>query len=454
MKKKFILLFCALLLYFSPLYAQEEESFPVFQVPKIAVLDVMSDSFNESERNILTDILRTEVFKIQLFTIVERGLIQQYLKDSRISLDGAINDSRLLEVGRSLAVEKLLICKIESLAGSIVINLRMIDVQTSMLDYTENVFVDDKNEVFTSLSDLVVQFKIYYQSNNESLTVEKKREIIRQNWTFLGADETDLLFLSESNLEPSDYMELRQYDITFAVKDYIAILRNGWDKEVIEAFFREGIPYTEVREALLLGIGNLDNYQSSYKPYGLSFAEYLDAYRNNIVSAPLYLNYKKGYDKDYLRIGAGGVADSLPIMNASFSFLVLKAGWEHYLTNFQRDFQKYSVEMGANFFQGYLPTPYFQLNYYLGQYPFYGKVSMGAVAEVLVGGHYGAYGCVGMELGGSTEFILMATFAGTQPEVSYADLETEKGETEYGEINFPYLGAFFCYKISDFAFLR
>ncbi|MDC7223905.1 MAG: CsgG/HfaB family protein [Spirochaetales bacterium] len=419
----------------------------------MAVLDVISDSFDESEENILTDILRTEIFKTQLFSIVERGLIQQVLTENRISLGGGINDSQLMKVGRSLSVDKLLICKVESLAESTVINLRMIDMESSMLDYTENVFVDDRNEIFQALSDLVVQFKIFFQSNNENLSLEKRREIVRQNWIFLGADEEDLLFLAEGSLEPSDYMELRQYDINFTVKDYIVILKNGWDRDVIRSFFREGIPYHEVQEALGLGIGDLNNYQSSYKPYGLSFTEYLDAYRNNILSASHYIRFKKGYDKDFLRIGAGGVADSLPIMNASFSFLVLKAGWEHYLTDFQRDFQKYSIEMGANFFQGYLPTPYFQGNYYLGQYPFYGKVSLGGVAEVLVGGHYGAYVSLGMELGGSFEFTVMSTLWGTQPEISYTDLETEKGEDGYVDINFPYLGVFFCYKLSDLSSL-
>ena len=448
-----IIFFCTSMIFITFLYGQEEDK-DVFKVPKIAVIDVVSHSFEKAEREVFTDILRTEIFKMQQFTILERGLIQEILQSSRISLDGMIEDSRLLEVGRTLSVDKLLICKIERLGESIVLNLRMIDVKTSMLDYTENIFITDENQVFQSLGDLVLSFKIYQQANDENLTPEKRREIITQNWIFLEADEEDLLYLSDNNINPADFMALRQYDITFTVKDYIAMLNNGWDRELLEDFFREGIGFQEIRTALQLGIGDLKNYRTYFKPSGLTFSEYLDAYRNNIISPAEYIRFRKWYKKDYLRIGFGGVADSLPILNASFSFFVIKAGWEHYITDFQRESQKYSIEMGSNFFMGYLPTPYFQANYYLGQHPFYGKISLGGVAEVLVGGHYGAYVCLGMELGSAMEFTVMGTFLGTQPIISYADFETKRGDPDYVDIEFPYIGVFFCYKLSDFSFLQ
>jgi len=424
------------------------------KVPQIGIIDVISDSFDASERSMFTDILRTEVFKMHYFTIVERGMIQQVLSEHEIALSGLTDDSQLLKIGEFLSVEKLLVCKIETFADSIVINLRVIDVNTSLLDYTENSFISDKNQVFQALSDLAVQLQIHYLSNSGALTPEKKRDLITQNWTFLGADEEDIQYLIQENVEPSSYLAIRQYDITFTVKDYIEIRKKGWDINIIKDFFREGISFDKVEEALLLGVGDLKNFQEYFKPEGLSFTDYLDAYKNHIVSPEQYLEFQKGYNKDYLSLGLGGVANSLPVMNAPFKFFIAKAGWEHFISDFQRDTMKYSVEMGANFMQGYIPSPYFQFSYYLGKHPFYAKATVGALAEVLVGGHYGMYASLGMELNSSFEFTVMGTFLGTQPRISYADFETAYGDPEYVDIEFPYFGVFLSYKMGDFSYFR
>ena len=42
---------------------------------QIAIMDVMSSSISSSKRRTLTDVLRTEIFKLHLFKIVERGSV-------------------------------------------------------------------------------------------------------------------------------------------------------------------------------------------------------------------------------------------------------------------------------------------------------------------------------------------------------------------------------------------
>ncbi len=44
------------------------------EVPQIAIMDVMSTTFTSSDTRMFTVILRTDVFKLNHFRIVERGL--------------------------------------------------------------------------------------------------------------------------------------------------------------------------------------------------------------------------------------------------------------------------------------------------------------------------------------------------------------------------------------------
>jgi hypothetical protein len=426
------------------LTAQQQQE---YNVPQLGILDVASSSFDESQRNMFSDVLRTEVFQINYFRIVERGMIQQILQEQQISMSGLTDDSQLLEIGKLISVEKLLVLKIDEFADTLVMNIRVIDVNTSLLDFTQNVFLEDKNQIFNAIKDLVIQLQMFYVEGDLQMDPRDRQEIIRQNWITLGADEQALDFLLEQNIAPADFLEVRQYDITFTVQDYIKMHNDGWDIQTIKTFFKENISYDEIVTALNFGINDVTNYQESFKPWGLTFAEYLDAYANHVVSPEEYEEYKKGYDKDKIILSIGGVANSLPIMNSEFSFLLLNAGWEHYISDYQRNRQKYSTEKGLYLMNGVMPSPYFQMNYYVGAHPFYAKVAVGTVAEIFMGGHVGLFAKAGMELNGTFEFSVMATFLGTQPSISYTDMESRPDEDGYAEILFPYFGAFLTYKL-------
>ena len=120
--------------------------------------------------------------------------------------------------------------------------------------------------------------------------------------------------------------------------------------------------------------------------------------------------------------------------------------WEYFYSDYQRGLTKYSSEVGMNLMNMLLPSPYLQFNAYAGAYPFYGKLSLGVLGEVFLGGHFGLFARAGIEVDSMYEFNLIMIFIGSQPNVSYTDLETAKGESGYIPIDFPYYGAVFVYK--------
>jgi len=421
---------------------------PRSERPTVAVLDVTSDSFTESELRLFTDILRTEIFKLGRFDIVERGLIQQVIEEQQLGAIDALEDAELLELGEQLAAEKILSARIEELAETTALNVRMIDVESSILDFTENVFVSDRGDVFDAIRDLVVNVDVHYVDDDEA-DPESRQQAQTQRWMRLGASSEEADELVGRDAEIDEYLSIRQYDVTFGPGDYIDLLDAGWEATTVIEFFRLGVPYDQVERALEHGISGVDTYAREFQPEGISFEGYLEAYERQLLTAEDYLEYRDGYNRLRYVFGAGGVANALPIANADFRFFVLTAGAEYFVTPYQRGFFKASAEAGFNFMNVILPSPYLQFNVYAGTEPFYLKAGVGGLAEVFLGGHFAAYGRAGLELNEVLEFNLFVGFAGTQPEVSYTDLETARGEEDYVGIDFPYMGAVLAFKPSQ-----
>ncbi|MBI4979739.1 MAG: hypothetical protein HZC28_19835 [Spirochaetes bacterium] len=416
------------------------------RIPQIGIMDIMSSSFERSKTRMLTDVLRTELFKVHLFKIIERGVLEKILQEHSIKMTGLISDVDLLKIGKILAVEKLFVCTLEKFSSTIAVNIRIIDVNTSLVDYTENVFVKDEDMIFDALKDIVKKIELYYAVKGDEVQTENKSSLINRKWVILGATEEEIKYFILQKTDPESFLDLRQYDITFKPADYVDALKRGWDSAVIKNFLQAGIPYKQVQKALSLGIVSLDNFKKSFRYQGYSFEDYLDAYANNIMTVNDYKSFKEGYRKDRFIVGLGGVADNLPIAIANYKFLLGMVGWEHFWSEYQRGIVKFSTDVSLNMMNIIVPIPSVCFNVYAGMYPFYAKLSLGGHAEIILGGHYAALGKIGVEVAEQFAFDAFFIFYGTQPGISYTDLKTKKGEAGYIPINYPYYAAMFSYK--------
>jgi len=414
-------------------------------IHQIAILDIMSSSFTKGKRRILTDVLRTELFKLHLFKLIERGVIETLLKEHHLNQTGMIEDSDLLKVGKFLSVDRIFVTIIESFDEIISINVRVIDVNTSMVEYTENVFIDNQKNIFAALEELVKKVELFYVVEKDETDPALAGQRARKQWNILGASSEESDYLIGLKTKVGDFLDLRQYDITFSIKEYIFILKNGWEGKVVKSFLQSGISYKYIKKALKLGIISLDNYAGSFKLKGYSFKEYLDAYENNIVTVKEYAKYKKGYRRNRANIQLGFVADNIPVTLSRFSKIMGELGWEYFFTRYQRNVVKASATMGMFFMQPFLPIPHFETTIYLGKYPYYFKIGGGVLIELLVGGHVGGYAAFGMEfMEHLTWTVLIA--AGNQPRINYKDFKRIT-DPDYVEIDFPYFAVLFGYKI-------
>ncbi|MFA5858030.1 MAG: CsgG/HfaB family protein [Elusimicrobiota bacterium] len=415
---------------------------------QIAILDVISASLNmePGKLSILTDVFRTEIFKLNLFKVLDRSYIEKILNEQKLSMSGVIKESNFLKIGQLLAVEKLFICTIERFGSTLAVNVRIINVETSLVDYTENVFIKDENMLFNALKEIVKNIELYYKVRGTANQPQNVEERQKTKWIFLGATDTELSQLIEHKIEPEKFLDIRQYDISFSLTEFLNAYNKGWDFEVIKTFLRSGISYEDTKKALGFGILNLDSFNQQFRPAGFKFDEYLEAYSKHLTTSEEYKDYRKGFKKDGLAYGLGGVANSIPIANSDFKFPLLVFNWEHFLTEFQRGSFKRSVDVGMFLFNGIAPAPYSQYNWYMGEYPFYFKTGAGLVAELFLGGHVGAYIHMGVEVKEKYEFSVIIALLGTQPGVSYTDFKSKPGDPKYVGITYPYCAAALKFK--------
>lgn len=416
---------------------------PAFsQRPRIAVLDIQSSTIDPAQAVILTDIFRTELFKTSLFQIVEQTQIQQIVSDTEVISSGIL--SRL---AGELDIESIMVMNLERLgAERLVFNVRIIEVPELLLVYTENFFLPNEDHLFETLVELTQKVRRFF-SDDDAVSLYSENAW----WLQLGADERQIELFSQLGLGPEDYIGLRQYDISFGIDDFEYAVRRNWDLSAIQQFFQAEISYFNVKRAFSLGLFSLDHFRAAFRPKGFDFNDYIDAYENNILSADEYQRYREGYRRDHLLAGIGGVADKFPIANADFGYPLVQVGWEHFWTSYQRNLWKTSSEVGLKFLL-IAPTPYLRWNLYIGQAPYYFKLGGGLAAELLLGGHVSAFSSIGIEALERFEVSVLTAWTGTQPQISYTDLETRRDEPGYVGLSFPYYGIMFSMKLTNYFF--
>ena len=418
--------------------------------PYVILFDIATTSYDPGKSRLLTDVFRAELFKTRLFSIIEKGVILEASASNKIpSLDKA-DDSQLLQIGRAVKGDKIFISSVEKIANTIAISIRIVDVPTSLIDYTDNVFVSNEEQIFEALREIATKIEFYYVSGSEA--DEKDPESgLSDRWKFLGAEGEDLEYLVSSRVDPEEYLTIRQYDISFTPKQYALVLRGNIDPAVIKTFLQAGISYSQTERALALGITKLDRYRETFQKNGYGFEDYLDAYKRNIMSVSDYAAYRQGYNQNYYNFGLGGVADSFPVANAEYKFLLGRVSWERFWTPYQRDSYKISTDAGLFLMNILAPVPFFEATAYFGAYPYYFKIGAGAHAEVILGGHVGMFFQFGLEIMERIDFSVITVPFGSQPSVSYTDLRSRPGDADYAKIEFPYAGFLVTYKLpADF----
>ena len=131
------------------------------QSKTIAVLEFEGKGVSQSETSTLTDRLRDEIFKTGVYNVLERGLMDDVLKEQGFQQSGCVTSECAVEVGNMLGVQQMIGGSIGKVGNMYTVSARIIDVGTGevlksanydLIGGIEELLMNGMNQVASELS--------------------------------------------------------------------------------------------------------------------------------------------------------------------------------------------------------------------------------------------------------------------------------------------------------------
>jgi len=188
---KLIAILMALLTVLSPLAPGVAWAQKAGKRTSVAILDLEPKGVPESEVSALSDRLRTELFMTDAFDVMERGKMQEILKEQGFQQSGACNsDACAVEVGQLIGVEKMIAGSLGKVGRTYSVNLRMIDVKTGRMERSVTKdYEGDIDKLLTQVMKTVAQVmanSVSGKSAAASLATEEESKPVYKKWWFWG----------------------------------------------------------------------------------------------------------------------------------------------------------------------------------------------------------------------------------------------------------------------------
>ncbi len=130
-KKITILLFFITFLNSTDLFSAEKM--------RIAVLDLKANNISKSIARAAADLIRANLITTGHFTVIERVQMDTILKEQEIQQAGCTDNTCAVEMGKLLSANKTLVGEISSVGKTVVITIRIVDVEKGTADFSSMV---------------------------------------------------------------------------------------------------------------------------------------------------------------------------------------------------------------------------------------------------------------------------------------------------------------------------
>ncbi|MCU0607525.1 MAG: CsgG/HfaB family protein [Candidatus Edwardsbacteria bacterium] len=163
----------------------------------VAILDLEPKGVPENEVSALSDRLRTELFQTDAFDVMERGKMQEILREQGFQQSGACNsDACAVEVGQMIGVEKMIAGSLGKVGRTYTVNLRMINVKTGRMERSVTKdYEGDIDKLLTNVMKTVAQVmanSVGAQQGSAALAASAKQDdgggkpIYKKWWFYAG----------------------------------------------------------------------------------------------------------------------------------------------------------------------------------------------------------------------------------------------------------------------------
>ena len=144
---------------------------------KLAVLDFQSIIASEELGMAVAEILRTELVGLGDYSLIERGMLQQIIKEQELQLSGAIDSETAVEIGK-LAGAKIVVTGSIVKTGSVyTINARFVDVETGVAKVGQNIRGQGEDEISNMVHQLALIIRERRSSSKKASKAQPPRKL-------------------------------------------------------------------------------------------------------------------------------------------------------------------------------------------------------------------------------------------------------------------------------------
>lgn len=152
MKKIIMIISIILLAAGQGIYAQDDDTTSENPSEKkekmrIAIIDLKANGISEVTSATVSSMLRSELIKMGRFIIVERAQMDAILQEQGLQQTGCTDASCAVELGKLLSARKMLVGEISPMGESIVITVRIVDVEKGISEFAGTQKAPSENEL-------------------------------------------------------------------------------------------------------------------------------------------------------------------------------------------------------------------------------------------------------------------------------------------------------------------
>ncbi len=102
----------------------------------VAVLDLEAKGVTTIVSGAITEMIRSDIVDAGVFRVVERGQMNQILKEQGFQASGCTDQACAVQVGKLLSANKILVGEVTQVGKNILITVRIVDVEKGIAEYS------------------------------------------------------------------------------------------------------------------------------------------------------------------------------------------------------------------------------------------------------------------------------------------------------------------------------
>ncbi|MDA3886842.1 MAG: hypothetical protein PF638_14725 [Candidatus Delongbacteria bacterium] len=135
--------------------------------PIITVLDFETNEVSHAEMRSIITLISSVLFKTNHFTVIDVSQRETVLKEQKFSLSGSSDESSMLEVGKLLSAEAIIVGSIGRVGSKYVLSVKLLETETATTMNTADGIYKDLDELLNHIYDIAVEIAEPYAPAHE-----------------------------------------------------------------------------------------------------------------------------------------------------------------------------------------------------------------------------------------------------------------------------------------------